>query len=118
MVPLKVPLPRNPTTIRPSTSENDPDLFQVGVGIADMTGPCVEINFMGYADLGQTGAGLHTRQFSRAFIFLKGNTRVVLVTAEVQAVGIAVRREVKMKKYSSSSPSPIPKLVIIIVILL
>ncbi|XP_050668641.1 neutral ceramidase-like isoform X2 [Leptidea sinapis] len=49
---------------------------------------------MGYAEVGQTGEGIHTRQFSRAFIFAKGDKRVVLVTAEVQAVGIAVRREV------------------------
>ncbi|XP_028030861.1 neutral ceramidase-like [Bombyx mandarina] len=68
--------------------------YEVGVGIADMTGPCVEITFMGYAELGQSGEGIHLRQFSRAFIFSKGNTRVVLVTAEVQAVGIAVRRQV------------------------
>ncbi|KAG6451902.1 hypothetical protein O3G_MSEX007390 [Manduca sexta] len=80
-----------PTTT--AAPEND-ILYQVGVGIADMTGPCVEINFMGYADLGQSGQGLHLRQFARTFIFVKGNTRLVLVTAEVQAVGIAVRREV------------------------
>lgn len=52
------------------------------------------INQMGYAEVGQTGRGLHLRQYSRAFIFVKGDTRIVLVTAEVQAVGIAVRREV------------------------
>ncbi|XP_038214636.1 neutral ceramidase-like [Zerene cesonia] len=87
----------NPITVPQTTSDYGPDYFQVGVGIADMTGPCVEINFMGYADLGQAGAGLHTRQFSRAFIFVKGNTRVVLVTAEVISIGIAVRREVVKK---------------------
>ncbi|CAK1600598.1 unnamed protein product [Parnassius mnemosyne] len=69
-------------------------IYQVGVGIADMTGPCVEINFMGYADFGQSGRGIHLRQYSRAFIFVKGDTRIVLVTADVLAVGIAVRREV------------------------
>ncbi|KOB79229.1 putative ceramidase, partial [Operophtera brumata] len=53
------------------------NLYEVGVGIADMTGPCVEIAF-----------------FARSFIFSKGDTRIVLVTAEVQSVGIAVRREV------------------------
>ncbi|CAK1540768.1 unnamed protein product [Leptosia nina] len=80
----------------PTTPEvpRDPNVLYSGVGIADMTGPCVQINFMGYADIAQTGEGIHTRQFSRAFIFLKGDTRVVLVTAEIQAVGIGVRREV------------------------
>ncbi|VVD05077.1 unnamed protein product [Leptidea sinapis] len=81
------------TTMAPPTSDNLELPYQVGVGIADMTGPCVEVTFMGYAEVGQTGEGIHTRQFSRAFIFAKGDKRVVLVTAEVQAVGIAVRRE-------------------------
>ncbi|XP_063822803.1 neutral ceramidase-like [Ostrinia nubilalis] len=82
------------TTTPDPGAEDTSYLYDVGVGIADMTGPCVEITFMGYAELGQRGQGIHTRQFSRAFIFSKGDTRVVLVTADVQAVGLAVRREV------------------------
>ncbi|XP_059055517.1 neutral ceramidase-like [Achroia grisella] len=87
-----VDVPSTTTTAAP-----DGTLYEVGVGIADMTGPCVEVTFMGYAEFLQTGRGLHLRQFSRAFIFVKGNTRVVLVTAEVQAVGVYVRREVVHK---------------------
>lgn len=49
---------------------------------------------MGYAEFTQSGTGLHLRQFSRAFIFVEGDKRIVYVSAEVQAVGIAVRREV------------------------
>lgn len=49
---------------------------------------------MGYAEVGQRGRGLHLRQFARSFIFVKGETRIVLVSTEVQAVGIAVRRQV------------------------
>lgn len=53
------------------------------------------LNFqMGYAEVSQTGRGIHLRQFSRAFIFSKNGTRIVLVTAESQSIGIAVRREV------------------------
>ncbi|KAL7059867.1 hypothetical protein AAHC03_013786 [Spirometra sp. Aus1] len=40
----------------------------IGTGIADITGPIVQINLMGYAMLEQTGGGLHLRLFSRAFI--------------------------------------------------
>ncbi|XP_049868475.1 neutral ceramidase-like [Pectinophora gossypiella] len=79
----------------PSPGDHMP--YEVGVGIADMTGPCAEITFMGYAELGQRGEGIHLRQYARSFIFKKGDTRIVLVTAEVQAVGIAVRREVVRK---------------------
>lgn len=49
---------------------------------------------MGYAEVGQRGQGIHMRQFSRAFVFVQGDTRLVLVSAEVQSIGIAVRREV------------------------
>ena len=35
--------------------------YQIGVGIYDMTGPSVEINFMGYALPGQRGTGIHLR---------------------------------------------------------
>ncbi|KAH6982013.1 neutral ceramidase precursor [Ilyonectria sp. MPI-CAGE-AT-0026] len=44
------------------------DLFLIGVGKADITGPVVEIGFAGYADLDQTGTGLRQRIYSRAFI--------------------------------------------------
>ncbi|CAH2108642.1 unnamed protein product [Euphydryas editha] len=83
-----------PTTTSTQAPPTDPDVLHVGVGIADMTGPCVEITFMGYAELGQSGQGIHLRQFARAFIFVKGDTRIVLVTAEILAVGFSVRRAV------------------------
>lgn len=54
---------------------------------------------MGYAKVTQSGEGLHTRQFARAFIFDDGGTRVVLVSTEIQAVGIALRREVLSCKH-------------------
>lgn len=43
-------------------------LIRIGVGKADITGPVVEINFAGYADLSQVGTGLRQRLYSRAFI--------------------------------------------------
>lgn len=42
--------------------------YLLGVGKADITGPVVEINFMGYANASQVGAGLRQRIYSRAFI--------------------------------------------------
>ncbi|KAL1956640.1 hypothetical protein VTO42DRAFT_6987 [Malbranchea cinnamomea] len=44
------------------------DVFMLGVGKADITGPVVELNLMGYADLAQSGTGLRQRIYSRAFI--------------------------------------------------
>lgn len=42
--------------------------YLLGVGKADITGPVVEINFMGYANASQVGSGLRQRLYSRAFI--------------------------------------------------
>lgn len=52
-------------------TENDGTLgtqYLLGVGKADITGPVVEINMMGYADPKQVGSGLRQRLYSRAFI--------------------------------------------------
>lgn len=46
----------------------DAQQYLLGVGKADITGPVVEINFMGYANSGQIGTGLRQRIHSRAFI--------------------------------------------------
>lgn len=40
----------------------------LGAGIYDMTGPSVEINFMGYAVPSQRGTGIHQRLRARAFV--------------------------------------------------
>jgi len=44
------------------------DVYMLATGKADITGPVVEINMMGYADPHQVGSGLRQRLFSRAFI--------------------------------------------------
>ncbi len=49
-------------------SQSSDDEYLLGVGKADITGPCVEINLMGYADPKQIGTGLRQRLYSRAFI--------------------------------------------------
>lgn len=44
------------------------DVYLLGVGKGDITGPIVELNFMGYASTSQIGTGLRQRIFARAFI--------------------------------------------------
>ncbi|KAI2470957.1 Neutral/alkaline nonlysosomal ceramidase [Annulohypoxylon bovei var. microspora] len=51
-----------------ATETRHGDEYLIGVGKADITGPCVEINLMGYADPHQIGTGLRQRLYSRAFI--------------------------------------------------
>lgn len=71
--------------------------YNLGVGIADITGPPVEVAFMGYAKMDQRGEGLHLRQFSRAFIFDDGVERLVFVTADCGMIGTGVRKAVLQK---------------------
>ncbi|KAH9906653.1 Neutral/alkaline nonlysosomal ceramidase [Xylariomycetidae sp. FL2044] len=70
------------------------DRYLVGVGKADITGPCVEINLMGYADPNQVGTGLRQRLYSRAFIVAdpaQSADRFVYLVLDTQSGDTAVR---------------------------
>ncbi|KAK3988287.1 hypothetical protein QBC44DRAFT_351201 [Cladorrhinum sp. PSN332] len=76
-----------------STSTPD-DLYLLGVGKADITGPVVEINMMGYADPKQVGTGLRQRLYSRAFIvgdIDHPEDRFVYLVLDTQSGDTAVR---------------------------
>ncbi|GAB6018522.1 hypothetical protein CHUAL_000219 [Chamberlinius hualienensis] len=66
------------------------DNYQIGVGIADCTGPAAEVNLMGYAMMDQTASGIHLRQFSRAFIIGDGTNRVAIVSVDAGMITTAV----------------------------
>ncbi|KEP52903.1 neutral/alkaline nonlysosomal ceramidase [Rhizoctonia solani 123E] len=71
--------------------------YLLGVGIGDVTGPVVETNMMGYADLSQTDTGLHMRQFSRAYIVAAPGTnsakdRILFINSDLQSGDTAIRR--------------------------
>ena len=70
------------------------DQYLVGVGKADITGPVVEINFMGYADTAQQGTGVRQRLYSRAFIIGdvdKPADRFAYLVLDTQSGDTAVR---------------------------
>lgn len=69
--------------------------YEIGVGIADATGPIVGVTFLGYGNLEQQGTGLHTRQWARAFVISDGENRFVFVSVDVAMMGDGVRKEVK-----------------------
>lgn len=53
---------------------------------------------MGYANIKQTGHGIHTRQFARAFVVEdEHNNRVAFVTADAGMIGYGVKREVSLR---------------------
>ncbi|KAF6839806.1 neutral ceramidase precursor [Colletotrichum musicola] len=72
----------------------DNDLYLVGAGRADITGPVVEINMMGYADPKQVGSGLRQRLYARAFIVgsvERPDDRFIYVVLDTQSGDTAVR---------------------------
>eukprot|EP00118_Oscarella_pearsei_P029107 m.3678 g.3678 ORF g.3678 m.3678 type:complete len:694 (+) comp9685_c0_seq1:22-2103(+) len=76
--------------------------YLIGVGRFDVTGPAAEVNMMGYAMLGQYAAGIHFRQYSRAFIVADPTTkkRTVFVNADICMGAQSVKLEV-IKKLKS-----------------
>ncbi len=77
-----------------SATPTEGDRFLVGVGKADITGPVVEINLMGYANPSQLGTGLRQRLYSRAFIIGdvdKPADRFAYVVLDIQSGDTAVR---------------------------
>ncbi|KAK7731988.1 hypothetical protein SLS57_000966 [Botryosphaeria dothidea] len=70
------------------------DTYLIGVGKADITGPVVELNLMGYANSSQIGTGLRQRIYSRAFIIADAETpedRFVYLVLDTQSGDLAVR---------------------------
>ncbi|TVY54633.1 Neutral ceramidase, partial [Lachnellula suecica] len=71
--------------------------YLLGVGKADITGPVVEINMMGYADTKQVGSGVRQRLFSRAFIIgdvKRPEDRFIYLVLDTQSGDTAVRYEI------------------------
>ncbi|KAK5164783.1 uncharacterized protein LTR77_009447 [Saxophila tyrrhenica] len=68
--------------------------YLLGVGKADITGPVVEINFMGYANTSQVGKGLRQRLCSRSFIIgdlENQDERFVYMVLDTQSGDTAIR---------------------------
>jgi neutral ceramidase len=67
----------------------------VGTGINDITGPIADIGMMGYANMHQVSAGLHTRLFARAYVFDDpGGRRVAFVSADLGMMFSSVKQGV------------------------
>ncbi|KAL7292775.1 hypothetical protein TKK_0013604 [Trichogramma kaykai] len=69
-------------------------LYNVGVGIADTTGPVAEVVFMGYAQMSQKGSGVHLRTFARSFIIDDDVQRFVFVSVDSAMVGHGAKNAV------------------------
>lgn len=84
----------NNTETQQSLTNIAGDQYLLGVGKADITGPVVEINFMGYADPNQLGSGVRQRLYSRAFIIGDVDNpmdRFIYLVLDTQSGDTAVR---------------------------
>ncbi|CAG2115002.1 unnamed protein product [Medioppia subpectinata] len=71
------------------------DQYQIGTGIADVTGPAAEINMMGYAKLGQDTSGIHLRLFCRSVVVVDNiGNRILYITADLQGIAQILKIEV------------------------
>ncbi|EQB55626.1 neutral/alkaline non-lysosomal ceramidase [Colletotrichum gloeosporioides Cg-14] len=85
---------RLPGKLDTANVDADNDVYLLGAGRADITGPVVEINMMGYADPKQLGTGLRQRLYARAFIVGsvdQPDDRFIYVVLDTQSGDTAVR---------------------------
>lgn len=70
--------------------------INIGTGKYDITGPCAGLGFMGMSNLCQTGKGIHTRLFSRAFIIedMVDKKNIALVCADLGICSMAIKQGV------------------------
>ena len=70
--------------------------FSIGRGIADVTGPPVGMQMWGFVREDQISEGIHTRLFSRAFVFADRETdkRLAFVSVDLGSVTHAIHAKV------------------------
>jgi neutral ceramidase len=75
------------------------DKYLIGVGKADITGPVVEVNLAGYANMDQVGSGLRQRLYARTFIIgeVGSTNRFVYVVLDTMAGDTAIRNGILEK---------------------
>lgn len=61
-------------------------IYDIGAGIADITGEAAESNMFGYADSDQITSGIQQRQHARAFLVGDGEREVLMVVLDTGAM--------------------------------
>lgn len=71
------------------------DVYRIGVGMADVTGPAAEVNMMGYARFGQDTGGIHTRLYARTFVIEdEVGSRIVYISCDIGMIDQSVKTQV------------------------
>ncbi len=76
------------------SSTEQGEIYLLGAGIHDITGPAAEIGMQGFASQDQVTSGIHMRLKARAFIIDDGSKRVVFVSNDLWATTQAITQGV------------------------
>lgn len=76
------------------TFVNGQSEYNLGVGIADITGPAADVGLMGYGELDQVASGVHFRLYARSFIISDGVKNIVIVICDLGGISTLVKMEV------------------------
>lgn len=68
------------------------DVYQIGAGIADVTGEVAEANMFGYADTEQISEGVQQRLHARAFVIKHENKELLMVVLDTGKVSQALHQ--------------------------
>ena len=68
--------------------------YRIGTAKRDVTGPAAEVGMIGFADVDQKTAGIHTRLFARTFVIEDQGNHVAIVNADIWSCTLAVKEEV------------------------
>jgi neutral ceramidase len=95
-------VPDRDAVVRMAAADTRPPeqlVFEVGAGMADITGPAAQVMLMGYVNPRQVAQGIHQRLRSRAFVIVSPRTgkRVVFVSADLVHLYQAVKQGVVAK---------------------
>lgn len=82
------------------------NIYEIGTGIFDITGPAAEEGMMGYGMLGQQTAGILQRLWARAFVIASpcNNKRIVFVNVDLGQIFQGIKQQVIVqlqKKYGN-----------------
>jgi neutral ceramidase len=79
------------------SSETGEQLYLIGAGLYDITGPAAEVGMMGFAESDQKTEGIYMRLWSRAYIVGDLEKRVVFVSADLGMIFQSVKQGVVNK---------------------
>lgn len=67
--------------------------YNIGAGLADITGEVAEANMFGYADGDQISTGVQQRLHARAFVIGDGTKEILMIVLDTSSIGQAMHQD-------------------------